>query len=188
MGVRCFIAVEIPEPLRMAISNAVEALKQCGADVKWAGSENIHITLKFLGDTEESLLPAIQERLSKKLFNYKPFCIRIAGVGSFPPWKHPRVIWVGIEASSALKTLQGEVESEMRAVGFPSEERPFVAHITIGRVRSGRRISEMARKLVESREIEIGDFEVRSIKLMKSELGRGGPVYTCLAEIPLNYC
>jgi 2'-5' RNA ligase len=186
MGIRCFIAIEIPEPLRVAIGDTIEALKQCGADVKWVSSENIHITLKFLGDTEESLLSAIQERLSKKLFNYKPFCIRISGAGSFPPGKHPRVIWVGIDESSALKTLHGEVESGMRELGYAAEERPFLAHITVGRVKSGRRLSDVAKKLAESREIEIGNFEVKSIKLMKSELGRGGPVYTCLAEIPLN--
>ena len=170
----------------MTISRTVEDLKQCGADVKWVNSENIHITLKFLGDTEESLLPEIQQRLSKKLFNYKPFCIRISGVGSFPPGKHPRVIWVGTEESSSLKALQAEVESEMEALGYAAEERPFLAHITLGRVKSGRRLTEVARKLADSRETAIGNFEVRSIKLMKSELGRGGPVYTCLAELPLN--
>lgn len=186
MRVRCFIAVEIPEPLRVTIGNIIETLKQCDADVKWVSSQNIHITLKFLGDTEESLLPAIQERLSKKLFNYRPFCIRISGAGAFPPGRHPRVIWIGTEESSALKALQGEVESEMGALGYAAEERPFQAHLTIGRVKSGRRLSEMAKKLAESREMAIGNFEVRSIKLMKSELGRGAPVYTCLAEIPLN--
>lgn len=187
MGIRCFVAVEIPEPLRVVIGNTIEALRQCGGDVKWVSNENIHITLKFLGDTEESLLSDIQERLSKKLFNYKPFCIRISGAGSFPPGKHPRVIWIGIEESSALKILHGEVEAGMRELGYAAEERPFLAHITIGRVRSGRRLSEMAKKLAESRGSEIGNFEVRSIKLMKSELGREGPVYTCLAEIPLSY-
>ncbi|MGC2063396.1 MAG: RNA 2',3'-cyclic phosphodiesterase [Thermodesulfovibrionales bacterium] len=186
MGMRCFIAVDIPEPLRVTIGNTIEVLKACGADVKWVSSENIHITLKFLGDTEESRLSAIQERLSKKLFNYGPFCIRITGAGSFPAGRHPRVIWVGTGESSALKALQGEVESEMRELGYAAEERPFLAHITVGRMRSGRRLSEMAKKLAESREIPIGNFEVRNIKLMKSELGRGGPVYTCLAVIPLN--
>lgn len=186
MRVRCFIAVEIPEPIRVTISDLVETLKQRGADVKWVSSENIHITLKFLGDTEESLLPAIQQQLSKKLFNYRPFCIRISGVGSFPPGKHPRVIWVGTEESSDLKALQGEVESGMSALGFAAEERPFQAHITVGRVKSGRRLSEMAGKLADMRETVIGNFEVTSIKLIRSELGRGGPVYTCLAEIPLH--
>lgn len=186
MGIRCFIAVELSEPVRAAIAGAVEDLRQSGADVRWVNTENIHITLKFLGDTEEALLPDIRQRLAKKLFNYKPFCIKITGVGSFPAGRHPRVIWIGLGESAALKALQADVESEMRAIGCPAEERPFAAHITVGRVKSGRRLPELTGKLTDMREVAFGDLEVRGVKVMKSELGRGGPVYTCLAEIPLN--
>ncbi|MBA4372870.1 MAG: RNA 2',3'-cyclic phosphodiesterase [Thermodesulfovibrio sp.] len=187
MGIRCFIAVEVPAPLRVTMGGIAEDLKKCGADVKWVRPENIHITLKFLGDTEEPLLTLIEERLSKKLFNYKPFCIRISGAGSFPSGRHPRVIWVGIEESPALLALQRDVEFEVRALGYAPEERPFLAHITIGRVKTERKLSSLAEKLEVLRDKDIGSFEIRTIKLMKSELGRGGPVYTSLAGIPLNY-
>lgn len=184
---RCFIAVEIPEPLRAAIHELSGRLKKSGSDVTWVSRDNIHITLKFLGDTGESMLPLIRQRLAKILFNYKPFCIRISGAGSFPPGRHSRVLWFGIQEAPLLQALQRDVESGMRLLGYAADERPYQAHITVGRVKAGRLSSEVMKELAQLEAAEVGSFEVRSIALMKSELGRGGPVYTCLAEIPLSY-
>lgn len=186
MGVRSFIALEIPAPVRTAVGSAIDSLGQSGADVKWVGRDNIHITLKFLGDVDEDRLPSIEAALAKKLTHYQPFYIRIIGIGSFPPGRHPRVIWAGIVESAVLNSLQKDVEREMAAAGFPAEDRPFSAHLTIGRVRSGRKLADLVKRLNESGDLSFGDFEVRGVRLMKSELRPTGPVYTCLAEIPLT--
>ena len=95
MALRCFIAIEIPEAIKRAIVSSIDGLKKSGADVKWVSPENIHITLQFLGETEEAHIPLIKEALDKILLPYSPFYIKIAGVGCFPDTRRPRVIWVG---------------------------------------------------------------------------------------------
>lgn len=187
MDIRCFISIEVPEPMRVIIGAVIEELKGSGAEVKWSGSDKVHITLKFLGDTDESRISVLQQSLSKKLSTYQPFCIRISGTRSFPPGKYPRVIWVGIEKSDTLNALQRDVEEEMTAAGYPAEERSFQPHVTIGRVRSSRRLAEVVKRLAESGNMAFGQFEASGIKLMKSELRPEGPVYTCLADIPFTY-
>jgi len=185
MGVRCFIAVEIPLPIREVIGRTIQDLQQSGSDVKWVSTGNIHITLKFLGDTEESRIDDIRNALEKKLSHYQPFCIKITGAGSFPAGKYPRVVWVGVEESAALNLLQQDVEQEMAALGFPADGRRFMAHATVGRVKSSRRLAELANRLQGAGEVSFGHFEVRGISLMKSDLKPAGPEYTCLAVIPL---
>ncbi|MDA8084968.1 MAG: RNA 2',3'-cyclic phosphodiesterase [Nitrospiraceae bacterium] len=185
MGIRCFIAIEIPEALRLAIGQAIWKLRSSGADVKWVDPGLIHITLKFLGDTEESRIGEAQRVLSQKVSHYAPFYIKIAGLDSFPSGRHPRVVWAGIAESTVLTALQKEIELGLADSGFPAEDRPFRPHLTIGRVKTGRRIADLVNSVRESGNIMFGDFEVRGVRLMKSELRPAGPVYTCLADIPL---
>jgi 2'-5' RNA ligase len=186
MALRCFIAVGIPEPVRKAIAEAMDVLKKSGADVKWVSQENIHITLKFLGSTEETVIDEMKESLSGCVASYRPFSIRIAGTGYFPAGRRPRVIWTGIEEAGELLDLQRDVEKAMSAFGYPEEGRPFSPHLTIGRVRSDRRMTEMLKKLDIYRETTFGELEVRGIRLMKSELRPAGAEYSSLAEIPFG--
>ena len=87
MLLRCFIAIEIPETIKKSVADIIDSLKKSGSDVKWVSEENIHITLQFLGETEESLIPDIKGALYKILAPYSPFYIKIADVGCFPSWK-----------------------------------------------------------------------------------------------------
>ena len=186
MALRCFIAVEIPEAIRGAIVISIDSLKKSGADVKWVSPENIHITLQFLGDTEEARIPLIKRSLDKILLTYSPFYIKIAGVGCFPDAKRPRVIWVGTEESQPVIDLHGDIARGMAGLGYQEEERNFTPHLTIGRVKSNRNVKELLRKIDEIREVSFSDFEVRNITLMKSELRPSGPIYHSLAEIPFG--
>jgi len=186
MVIRCFIAVEIPGLLKRSIGEMIENLKKPGADVKWVPHENIHITLKFLGSTEESLLETVKDSLSKKLSPYPPFYIKISGVGCFPDEKSPRIVWVGTHGSGEIVDVQRDIEVAMKKLGFSSEERKFSPHLTIGRVRSQKRIPEMMKRLDEYRSIGFGDLEVKGITLMKSELKPAGAEYHPLAEIPFG--
>lgn len=186
MALRCFIAVEIPWPLKRSIGDMIEDLKKSGADVKWVPHGNIHITLQFLGSTDESLLETLKDSLSKKLSRYSPFYIKISGVSCFPDERRPRVVWVGTHESGGVSDVQKDVEAEMMKFGFPSEERKFSPHLTIGRVRSQKGIPEMLKRLDEYRSVSFGDLEVKGVTLMKSELKPAGAEYYPLAEIPFG--
>jgi RNA 2',3'-cyclic 3'-phosphodiesterase len=186
MDLRCFIAVRIPVPIRKAVAEVMDILKKSGADVKWVAEENIHITLKFLGSTDEAVIEDIREALYRRVSVYRPFSIRIAGTGYFPPGRRPRVVWIGIEDAGALPDLQRDVEKEMTTFGYEEEKGPFSPHLTIGRVRSDKRMTEMLKRLDAFRETGFGEMEIREITLMKSELRPAGAEYSSLAEIPFG--
>ena len=186
MYLRCFIAVDIPGQIKADIGRLIEGLKKQNADVKWVVHENLHFTLKFLGKTSEDLIPRISESLSKVVLSYVPFYIRIYGVGMFPNRRYPRVIWVGIEDKGSLKKLQGDIEDSMALLGYLKEERDFHPHLTLGRVRSQTGIAGIIRELDAFQNRDFGNIEVRTIKLMQSELKPTGAQYSCLQEIPLG--
>jgi 2'-5' RNA ligase len=186
MGVRCFIAIDISPIIRDSIGHIMEIFRKTGADVKWVRPENIHVTLKFLGTTDESQVTTIVEALTKKILRYSTFYIKISNVGCFPDMKRPRVIWVGIEKSEMLRSLHMDIEQEMVQFGYPEEKRTFSAHITIGRVRSQRRMRDVINQLEELRSQSFGDMEINRVNLMKSELKPAGAQYYTLAEIPLG--
>jgi 2'-5' RNA ligase len=186
MSLRCFIAIKIPETIRRSIVNSVDDLKKSGADVKWVSPENIHITLQFLGGTEEAQVPFIKEALNKILLPYSPFYIKIAGIGCFPDTKRPRIIWVGTEGAGPVINLHGDIAQGMRRFGYREEERNFIPHLTIGRVKSNRNLGELLKKMDEIKAARFSDFEVQNITLMKSELKPSGAVYNSLAEIPFG--
>jgi 2'-5' RNA ligase len=186
MALRCFIAVEVPGPMRRSIGEMIENLRKSGSDVKWLPPDNVHMTLKFLGSTEESLLEALRESLFKKLSPYSPFYIRISGVGCFPDERRPKVVWVGAHESGQVRDVQRDIEAEMVKFGFPSEERTFSPHLTIGRVKSRKKMDDLLKMLDEYRQVSFGDIEVRGVTLMKSELNPAGAKYFPLAEIPFG--
>jgi RNA 2',3'-cyclic 3'-phosphodiesterase len=186
MLLRCFIAIEIPETIKKSIAAIIDNLKKSDSEVKWVSEENIHITLQFLGETEESLIPDIKGALYKILAPYSPFYIKIADVGCFPSGRRPRVIWVGIKESQSLINLYKDVSNEMVKFGYQKEERGFNPHVTIGRVKSIRNMRELLSRLDELKVTDFPDFEAQNIKLMKSELKPSGAKYYSLAEIPFG--
>lgn len=186
MLLRCFVAIEIPETIRKSIAGIVDSLKKSGSDVKWVSDENIHITLQFLGETEESLIPDIKDALYKILAPYYPFYIKIADVGCFPSGRRPRVIWVGMEESQSMLNLYKDITGEMVKFGYKKDARGFTPHVTIGRVKSERNMGELLGRLEELKVTDFSGFEVRNVKLMKSELKPSGAIYHSLAEIPLG--
>lgn len=168
------------------MADLISDLRKTKTDIAWLRPEKIHLTLKFLGNTDDSMIPEIKERLSKKLSHYNAFYIKIVGVGCFPSPKRPRVLWIGMENSDLLKGIQKDIDAEVAGFGFAMEERPFSPHLTIGRVRSQKGIAEMLRKFAEFRTADFGAIEVKSIHIMKSELKPSGAEYTSIAEIPIG--
>jgi 2'-5' RNA ligase len=186
MDLRCFIAIEIPDEIKREMHAIIDILRTTGADVKWIPAENLHLTLKFLGKTPESVIIPITEVLGKKMLSYSPFYITISHVGCFPDRRRPRILWIGADQAEVMKEMHGDIENEMRQFGFSAESRAFHAHVTIGRVRSLNRVRPVIRKLDEYASHNFGTCEVRNISLIKSELSPAGARYKTLAQIPLG--
>lgn len=186
MTIRCFIAVKLPEGIRRSIADLIAWLRNTGTGVAWVPADNIHLTLKFLGNTDQALIPQIKHGISKKLSLCSPFYIKIVGVGCFPSEKHPKVLWLGLKNTEVLGSISKEIDALVTGYGFPPEDRPYSPHLTIGRVRSQKGNAEMLRRFAEFREADFGELEVRSIHIMKSELKPAGAKYTSLAEIPIG--
>ena len=186
MTIRCFISVKLPDDVRRSMADLIAELKKTGPDVSWVPAGNIHLTLKFLGNTNDSLIPMIKERITKKLSHYNAFYIKIVGVGCFPSERRPRVLWIGVERSDLLNSIQKDMEAEVEELGFAPEDRPFSPHLPFGRVRSQRGIAEMLRRVTEFRTADFGLVEVKSIHIMKSDLKPTGAEHTSIAEIPIG--
>jgi RNA 2',3'-cyclic 3'-phosphodiesterase len=186
MYLRCFIAIEIPEAIKQGISEIIDLLKKYNIDIKWVKSENLHITLKFLGNTQDNLLQKIQESLFNIVLSYEPFYIKIYTTGVFPNRRNPRIIWVGIEDSDMLEKIKIDIEDSMALLGFQKENKGFKPHLTLGRVRSQKGIINLINELDNFKNKDFGNIYVKDIKLMKSVLKPTGAEYSCLYEIPLQ--
>lgn len=187
---RAFIAVEIPAGIRQSVCNATASLRQkIGSLVRWVPVENMHLTLKFLGDVSPSTVDLLSQMLSAEADLFQCFDLRLSGIGSFPNPKRPRVIYIGIQAPAVLETLQRGIDSASRRLGYESEERAFSPHLTIGRVKQNVTASDqqMIRRALEETEIDVlGTARVDSVHLYKSDLKPSGSVYTRLYSAPLK--
>lgn len=185
MDLRLFIAIDIPEHIKKEIGELLDILKKYDADIKWIPPENIHLTLKFLGATPESLVAQIREVLLPLVSSYEPFYITIQSTGVFPSKKYPRIIWIGIVDSDILKELRDRIEIAMSLLGFLREDKIFHPHLTLGRVRAQRGMISLMEELDLFHDKQFGSFRVDQVKLMKSELKQKGAEYRCLHTIPL---
>ena len=187
---RAFIAVDLPFEIRDAIGRAMAPLqKGIGSIVRWVAMENMHLTLKFLGDVSPSNVEMLSQMLQAEADLFNCFDLRLSGLGSFPNLKRPRVIFIGIQAPPTLEALQRGIESASRRLGYESEERGFSPHLTIGRLRQNVTATEqqaIRRALEETRIDSLGTARVDSVHLYKSDLKPSGSVYTKLCSAPLK--
>ncbi|MBP6964421.1 MAG: RNA 2',3'-cyclic phosphodiesterase [Armatimonadetes bacterium] len=180
--IRTFIAVKLPGEVRRRLAEIEKRLMESGADVKWVPEENFHITLKFLGGVEQAKMSGVREAVERAASGVRPFDLGFAGVGSFG--RPTRVVWVGIESGrDELRSLAALVDGELAGVGFPREDRPFGAHVTLGRVRSPRGAESLRERIEELKNERAGSAPVDGVSVMRSELRPGGPVYTALADV-----
>lgn len=186
MFLRCFIAIDIPKEIKENISEVINLLSKYGADIKWVKPENLHITLKFLGKTQDLLISKIKEELSHVISLYSPFLVRIYGTGVFPEIKRPRIIWIGVENTNVLVSLKKDIEESMFMLGYQKEDKMFSPHLTIGRIRSQKDIQNIIAVLNNFKDRFFGNIMIESIKLMKSDLKPEGAEYTCLSDFMLG--
>ena len=187
--IRTFVAINLPNPLVSELQNLIIELRTEGSGITWVKPENIHITLKFLGDTSTDLLPQIEQRISRICREIPPFELSSKQGGVFPRWEMPKVLWVGVDAAPEsmfqLAKLKNALEGELEPLGFTAETRPFKPHLTIGRVKNNR----TAQTVVEHfRRIRMPEYNipVEQIELMRSQLTPAGSIYTVLKSFPLK--
>jgi 2'-5' RNA ligase len=185
--IRSFLAIELPRTILKKIEEVQRDLKSSRADVRWVSPEKIHITLKFFGNVDESQIDPIVKSIEGPARTHSPFSVAVHGMGAFPYFKSPRVIWTGlVEGKGVLLSLQKELEKELERVGFKPEERPFQPHLTLGRVKSNRGKDELVGRMEKFREETFGEFQVERLILFRSDLKPSGPIYTSLREIKLG--
>jgi 2'-5' RNA ligase len=180
---RLFIAVEAPPEVRAVAEGAIARLRPYG-DVRWTPTQNLHLTLKFLGDTPTEKISAICKNLAEIANDFSVVVVRLGGPGAFPNGRRPQVLWLGFEeetpSASRLADLAKAIDSRMAVLGFPPETRAFVPHLTLGRVRSVRGLPVLAARLAEPptpREPRAVAWPIREICLIESCLGPAGSAY-----------
>ena len=181
--IRTFVAVDLPESFVGTIAKIQQEFR--GTKVKLVDPEQVHITLKFLGDVQEKSISDTCDALSG--IECKPFSATVHGVGAFPKPSYARVVYVGASPEEAFKRLHAEVERVLKPFGFKKERRAFTPHATIARVKN---ISDDQRKklvgVIESQSlIEVGKMTVGAIKLKKSTLTPKGAIHETLTEVYL---
>jgi len=183
---RSFIAIELPDGVKSALAELRQELKKCKADIRWVKPDNIHLTLKFLGDTDEKIIGSIAEAVKTACIGYKKFTLEIKGVGVFPDIRAPRVLWAGISDNDSLTGLQKSIEDGLVKLGYAVERRRFRPHLTLGRFKSSSGKEDLYDKIEEHKNISLGFMEVKSIFLIKSDLAPSGAEYTKIAGIELK--
>ncbi|OGP89725.1 MAG: 2'-5' RNA ligase [Deltaproteobacteria bacterium RBG_16_48_10] len=185
--IRSFLAIELPKAILKKIEEVQGDLRSCRADVRWVSPERIHLTLKFFGNIEEARIEPILKAIENAVHNTPVFSLGAKGIGAFPHWKNPRVIWMGlIDGKGVLVPFQKELETELEKIGFEPEGRAFQPHLTLGRANSSRGKEELIWRVERYREENFGDLVVERVILFKSDLKPTGPIYTALREVRLG--
>ena len=160
-------------------------LRASGAPLKLVKLEQVHLTLKFLGDTEEALVPKLVDAMRRSVAGVAPFTVRIVGTGAFPNLRRMRVLWVGMEGGQPLVDIARRLEAETEPLGYPREGRDFSPHVTLARVKGGGNL-DRARQVLEAHAKDAyGEFAIDRVRLKKSVLTPQGPIYSTVEEVPL---
>jgi 2'-5' RNA ligase len=176
---RAFIAIDLPESVKSSLSEAQEALKLYGFRVKWVRPQNIHLTLKFLGDTATADTDKIAEAMTLAAKNCPIVSLTAKGIGVFPNVRRPRIIWAGLNGQfETLVNLQQTLDAHLADLGFARDTRTFKSHLTLGRVKGKIASDRMIAAIDKLKEFESKSFEANQVILFKSELRPNGAVYT----------
>jgi 2'-5' RNA ligase len=181
---RGFIAAEInttPEIIAFE-----KDIADTGADVKLVEPENIHITLKFLGDTDEQHIGAIEQAMKESVVACPRFYITLKGTGVFPNQHYMKVVWIGIINVESLERIKRSLEEKLTYLGYKKENREFSPHLTIGRVRTAKNKDQLLKIIGRYSPTEFMTQQIEAITLKKSELTPKGPIYTTLRTVGLE--
>lgn len=188
---RAFIAIDLPTQTQESIEKQTARLRQALGDdlVRWVPAQNMHLTLKFLGNVAASHVDFLKQTLAQIAVSQSPFDLQVGGIGSFPTLKRPRVLWIGIHAPAALASLQRSIEAGATRLGYEKEERSFSPHLTLGRVRQtadAKSLQRISETMTATQLGNIGAARVDSVHLYKSDLHSDGSIYTKIFSVPLK--
>lgn len=190
---RLFIAINFPEKVKETIKNSTHFLTLPFPQMSWTKTDNLHLTLKFLGNIrnkvksqEDNLLPQIKKEVERSIEGIRPFKLKFGNLGFFE--REQLIVWLGVTPTPNLLCLADKIEQGMKKLGWDREKRPYSAHVTLGR---GKQISkDVAQKIKKtiqtSQKINLLPFLVSEINLMQSELTPSGPIYTPLEKFALR--
>jgi len=200
-ALRTFIAIDVPPAVLDTIIRIQHRFKSLGLHASWVKPGNIHLTLKFLGETDPDRISGIQNKLTETLAPFAPFRLSLNTVGVFPDTKSPRILWLGLkDEEGTLGPLQAVIEKALENVGFPMEPRSFAPHLTLARIKSfggikslkgikppkGKKELKNELDAVNQEGIDPHPFDVGAIHLYESQLTPKGSIYTVLANFKLN--
>jgi 2'-5' RNA ligase len=181
--IRSFIAFDLnSEQVLKRLTEAQAMLVRTGADLKAVEPQNIHVTMRFLGNIAPETVDRVHEEMKKVHFD--PFDTKLHGLGVFPDLRYPRVCWAGItEGADQLRSIFTQLEPRLRGLGFAADPKGFSPHLTIARVRSGRNKAELATCIEENADYDFGVIRADCLRLKKSDLTPRGPIYSTLREV-----
>jgi RNA 2',3'-cyclic 3'-phosphodiesterase len=181
--VRLFVALPIPESVRSNLAALIQEMRATDAKAKWVRPENLHVTLKFIGETPPEKLDAIGTALSK-VHSPQPVHLKFQGIGFFPNARRPRVLWVGMEASPNLAQLAADVDKAIAPLGFPLEVWAFTPHLTLARFGSPGMSAALRAAVEHNAAHEVGVLRSMEFQLIQSKLKPTGAEYTTLQSFP----
>jgi RNA 2',3'-cyclic 3'-phosphodiesterase len=183
---RTFIAIPLSAELRKTIGGIQDELTYLDCPIKWVEPKNIHLTLKFLGDTEAGMIDTLQQTLENLFRAVSSFNFQLTKLGAFPDIKNPRILWVGLDDNDQqIARLVSLLEKACEQIGFKKDSRPFSSHITVGRIRSPKNLNRLS-EAINSYKMPNGLSQTADrIIFYKSTLTPNGPIYEHLREIPL---
>lgn len=184
---RLFFAVWPPPDALQSLLDVQSRLRQSHADVRWSARDNLHFTLRFMGEIALTGIAALQEAAGHAAAAQQPFELSVGGLGVFPQSGEPRIVWAGVEKGGvALGALVAALEKELIRSGYGRRDKPFRPHLTLGRVNGPGGMAELKSAMKSADGFQVPSWEVRSFSLVQSTLAPGGARYTCLREFPLG--
>ena len=188
MGIRSFLAFELPPKIREQIGVVSTELQKLTLPVRWVKVTNIHITVIFLGYVNEDKIDDIKEKVNPVVKGFSVFQTRLNGIGVFPNWRRPRVIWIGLNGEiERLSNFREKLQTGLKVLGLKEEKRPFRPHLTIGRFKGLVDRDEELKSILDRYHDLSCDLQyLRELVLFKSDLKPDGPVYTKMASWPLS--
>jgi len=187
MGLRLFVAVDLGEQVRRNLELLQEELRPLARDARWVPPEKAHLTLVFLGSTEEPAVPGLVEALRSAAAPAAPFELQVQGGGAFGSRQRPRVLWAGVEGdTAALLALQQRTSDALAPLGYQPEKREYRPHLTLARARDLRGDRDLRRCAESLAGRSLGAARIDRVILLRSELRRGGARYTPVAEAVLG--
>ena len=189
--IRAFIAITLSEEVYQGLEQVIAGLKEklSGVPLRWVPARNIHLTIKFLGNVSMTNLEMLKKAIHTEAGQHAAFEMSVGRFGAFPSLQRPRVLWVGVEASKSLQLTQLGIENVTSRLGYPKEDRPFSPHLTLARVSrnaSPQDIKAISQAISNYEVGFLGAFRVEEIHLYRSDLMRGGAVYTRLFSVRLQ--